>query len=582
MSMPGMMQPPIILLRGKFPFQRSQNLLTSSIDGTDSSQGKGQLLSNIGACLAVVDCVASTLGPRGMDKLIVSNRGEATISNDGATILKLLEIVHPAAKSLVDIARAQDAEVGDGTTSVTLLAGEMLRECKSFIEEGVNPYIVMKGYRKATQLAIEEIKKLAIPIDKSNPEQFRQHLLKCAATSMSSKLIQNDKPFFTNMAVDAVMCLNQEDLNEDYIGVKRVPGGGMQDSLLVKGVAFKKTFSYAGFEQQPKSFTDPSVLCLNVELELKAEKDNAEVRVEDVNEYQKIVDAEWDIIYNKLEAIVKTGAKVVLSKLPIGDLATQYFADRDIFCAGRVAADDMKRVTQALGGSVQSTVSDIDTTKHLGKCGKFEERQIGSERFNIFTECPASKTCTIILRGGAEQFIAEVDRSLHDAIMIVRRTIKHSTIVGGGGAIEMEVSKRLREHSRSIQGKQQLIISAFAKSLEGIPRQLCDNAGFDATDILNKLRMQHAKNDIWAGVDIENEGVGNSVELFIWEPALVKINAIASASEAACLVLSVDETIRNPQSEGQNPGPPIDRQTAQSAMRGRGGMRGGRGRGRRM
>ncbi|TIC20734.1 hypothetical protein E3Q13_00395 [Wallemia mellicola] len=547
-----------------FLLSTTKNVITRDDDGTDSSQGKGQLLSNIGACLAVVDCVASTLGPRGMDKLI------------------LLEIVHPAAKSLVDIARAQDAEVGDGTTSVTLLAGEMLRECKSFIEEGVNPYIVIKGYRKATQVALEEIKKLAIPIDKSNPEKFREHLLKCAATSMSSKLIQNDKPFFTNMAVDAVMCLNQDDLNEELIGVKRVPGGGMQDSLLINGVAFKKTFSYAGFEQQPKSFTNPSVLCLNVELELKAEKDNAEVRVEDVNEYQKIVDAEWDIIYQKLDAIVKTGAKVVLSKLPIGDLATQYFADRDIFCAGRVASDDMKRVVQALGGAIQSTVTDIDPSKHLGHCGKFEERQIGSERFNIFTECPASQTCTIILRGGAEQFIAEVERSLHDAIMIVRRTIKHSTIVGGGGAIEMELSKRLRDVSKSIQGKQQLIISAFAKSLEGIPRQLCDNAGFDATDLLNKLRMQHAKGDLWAGVDIENEGVGNSVELFIWEPALVKMNAIASASEAACLVLSVDETIRNPQSEAPNPSAPIDRQTAQSAMRGRGGMRGGRGRGRRM
>lgn len=260
--------------------------------------------------------------------------------------------------------------------------------------------------------------------------------MQCAATSMSSKLIHSQTPFFSNMVVDAVLSLDQNDLDESLIGIKKVPGGGMQDSKLIKGVAFKKTFSYAGFEQQPKSFKDPKVLCLNVELELKAEKDNAEVRVNEVSEYQAIVDAEWSIIYRKLEAIVATGATVVLSKLPIGDLATQYFADRDIFCAGRVADGDLKRVVQAVGGSIQSTCTDIEP-HHLGQCGSFEERQIGGERFNLFEDCPQAKTCTLILRGGAEQFIAEVERSLHDSIMIVKRAIKNNSVVAGGGACEV-------------------------------------------------------------------------------------------------------------------------------------------------
>ena len=298
------------------------------------------------------------------------------------------------------------------------------------------------------------------------------------------------------MVVDAVLQLDQDSLNEKLIGVKRVPGGAMQDSILVNGVAFKKTFSYAGFEQQPKSFKNPKILCLNVELELKAEKDNAEVRVEEVSEYQAIVDAEWQIIFQKLEAIVASGAKVVLSKLPIGDLATQYFADRDIFCAGRVAKDDMDRVIQAVGGAIQSTCSDM-RPEHLGVCETFEEKQVGGERFNIFEGCTKAKTCTLILRGGAEQFIAEVERSLHDAIMIVRRAIKNNLVVAGGGATEMELSKYLRVHSRTIEGKQQLIIGAFAKALEVIPRQLCDNAGFDATDILNQLRMKHAQGNVF-------------------------------------------------------------------------------------
>ena len=208
----------------------------------------------------------------------------------------------------------------------------------------------------------------------------------------------------------------------------------------------------------------------------------------------------------------------------------------------------MKRVVQAVGGAVQSTCSDIEE-KHLGSCGKFEEKQVGSERYNVFEDCTAAKTCTLLLRGGAEQFIAEVERSLHDSIMIVKRAIKNSEIVAGGGAAEMEISRYLRDHSRTIMGKQQLIIGAMAKALEIIPRQICDNAGFDATDCLNKLRMRHAQGDLWAGVDVESENVADNMEKFVWEPALVKVNAISSAVEAACLILSVDETVRNPQSE---------------------------------
>ncbi|ORY79175.1 hypothetical protein LY90DRAFT_522378 [Neocallimastix californiae] len=548
------MQPQIILLR----------------EGTDTSQGKGQLLSNINACIAIADTIRTTLGPRGMDKLIVDSKGKVTISNDGATILKLLDIVHPAGKVLVDIARSQDAEVGDGTTSVSLFAAELLKEVKSYIEEGVSPQIIIKGFRKASQLAINKVKEMAVPIEKNNPTEFREILEKCASTALSSKLVHSQKDFFKKMVVDAVLSLDQDELNERMIGVKKIPGGAMQDSLLVEGVAFKKTFSYAGFEQQPKSFKNPKILSLNVELELKAERDNAEVRVEKVKEYQAIVDAEWKIIYEKLEKIVATGAKIVLSRLPIGDLATQYFADRDIFCAGRVLNEDLGRVIKAVGGQVQSSVNDIKP-EHLGTCEFFEERQIGGERFNLFQGCPNAKTCTLILRGGAEQFIEEVERSLHDAIMVVRRAIKSKTIVAGGGATEMELSRYLREYSRTIEGKQQLIIAAFAKALEVIPRQIADNAGFDATDILNKLRQKHATDgNQWFGVDINSESISNNYENFVWEPALVKINILSASTEAANLILSVDETVKNPQSEKPDAAANARARGAMMAARGRG------------
>ncbi|CAG9855363.1 unnamed protein product [Phyllotreta striolata] len=526
-----MMQPQILLLK----------------EGTDSSQGKPQLISNINACQNIVDAIRTTLGPRGMDKLIVSNRGSATISNDGATILNLLDVVHPAAKTLVDIAKSQDAEVGDGTTSVVLLAGEFLKQLKSYIEEGVHPRIIIKAVRKATQICLEKINALAVKINKANPEEYRSLLEKCAATAMSSKLINKQKSFFSKMVVDAVLLLD-ELLPLNMIGIKKVQGGGLEDSMLVAGVAFKKTFSYAGFEMQPKIYKDCKIALLNIELELKAERDNAEIRLSSVKEYQKVVDAEWNILYNKLQKIYESGANVVLSKLPIGDVATQYFADRDMFCAGRVQEEDMKRTLKACGGSIMTTVNDLKD-EVLGNCQLFEEKQIGGERYNFFKGCPNAKTCTIILRGGAEQFLEETERSLHDAIMIVRRTIKNDSVVAGGGAIEMELSKLLRDYSRTIAGKEQLLIGAIAKALEIIPRQLCDNAGFDATNILNKLRQKHAQGNSWYGVDVNMEDIADNYETCVWEPAIIKINALTAAAEATCLILSVDETIKNQKSE---------------------------------
>ncbi|AQZ17209.1 CCT7 (YJL111W) [Zygosaccharomyces parabailii] len=521
-------------------------------EGTDTSQGRGQIISNINACIAVQEALKPTLGPLGSDILIVTGNQKTTISNDGATILKLLDVVHPAAKTLVDISRAQDAEVGDGTTSVTILAGELMKEAKPFLEEGISSHIIMKGYRKAVSLAVAKIEELAVDIDISE-EGGRELLERCAKTAMTSKLIYKNADFFVKMCVDAVLSLDRDELDDKMIGIKKIPGGAMEESMFVNGVAFKKTFSYAGFEQQPKKFRNPKILSLNVELELKAEKDNAEVRVEHVEDYQAIVDAEWQLILDKLEQIENTGANIVLSKLPIGDLATQFFADRNIFCAGRVGNDDLNRVILAVGGAIQSTTTDIKP-QHLGTCEVFEEMQIGSERYNLFQGCPKARTCTLLLRGGAEQVIAEVERSLHDAIMIVKRALQNKLIVAGGGATEMEISKHLRDYSKTIAGKQQLIINAFAKALEVIPRQLCENAGLDAIEILNRLRMAHSKGEKWYGVDFEIESIGDNFAKFVWEPALVKINELNSATEATNLILSVDETITNKESSPANAG----------------------------
>ena len=507
-------------------------MLTPSVlllkEGTDTSQGKPQMISNINACQVLAEIVKTTLGPRGMDKLIHCG-SNVTITNDGATVINLLEVVHPAAKMLADIAKAQDNEMGDGTTSVVVLAGEFLKEAKGFVEDGLHAQVVIKGYREAQNEAIKRIKEVAVKID---PKERRNILLKCAQTSLSSKLVASYREFFAEIIVSAVEKL-EGDMEKAMIGIKKVTGGSITDSFLVDGVAFKKTFSYAGFEQQPKSFKNPKICLLNLELELKAEKENAEVKIDKPEDYQSIVDAEWTIIYEKLDNIVKSGAQVVLSKLPIGDLATQYFADRKIFCAGRVPEDDLKRVAKATGAAIQVTVHGL-TPSVLGTCGEFEEKQVGMERYNIFTKCEKAKSATIILRGGAEQFIEEAERSLNDAIMIVRRAVRCQAIVAGGGAIEMELSRYLREYARNIQGKRQFVINAYAKALEVIPKALSSNAGLDSTDIINKLRKVHSEGEAnkWFGVNFSTPGnVSDNFKDFVWEPDTLKLSIINAATE---------------------------------------------------
>ncbi|KAL4178924.1 hypothetical protein AMTRI_Chr13g84630 [Amborella trichopoda] len=428
-------------------------------EGTDTSQGKPQLISNINACTAIVDSVRTTLGPRGMDKLIHDDKGNTTISNDEATIMKLLDIVHPSAKTLVAIANSQDSEVGDGTTTV-----------------------LIRSYRTTSYLAINKIKELAVSIEGRSFEEKKDLMQKCAATTLSSTLIGGEKESFASMVVDAEMAIGEDD-RLNLIGVK---------------------------------------------------KDQAQ--------YQSIVDYEWTIIYDKLDKCVKSGAKIVLSLL----CRSRYL------CAGRVTEEDLQRVAAATGGTVQTSVNNI-IDEVLGCYELFEEKQVGNERFNIFSGCPTSgQTTTIVLRGGADQFIEEAERSLHYAIMIVRTALKTSTVVAGGGAIDVEISRYLRQHARTIARKSQLFINSYAKALEIIPRQLCDKAGFDATDVLNKLRQKHplpSREGARYGVDINTGGITYTFANFVWEPAVVKFSAINAATEAACLVLSVDETVKNPKSE---------------------------------
>ena len=529
-------------------------------------QGIPQLISNINACQAVADTIRTTLGPAGRDKLLSGRGGSGvTISNDGATVLQLLEIAHPAAQTVVDISMSQDSAVGDGTTSVVLFAGELLGKMKPFIEEGVHPQVLAQHLRTAGAHAVAFVRDHMA----TTAPALDQILYHTAATALHSKLIANHTDLFAPMVVDAVTTLSGKNTTTDTdtdtddhcldqlmqsISIKKIPGGDVRQSCLVHGVAFPKTFSYAGFEQMTKRFEHPHILLLNIELELKAEKENAEVRIAHPSDYQRIVDAEWKIIYDKLDQCIATGANIVLSKLPIGDLATQYFADRGLFCAGRVPDGDLTRVAQACGGSIQTSTTDLMGSTMLGTCGLFEEKQIGDERFNLFTECPATKTCTILLRGGTEQFIAESERSVHDALQVVKRALLQPSIVPGGGAVEMAVARHLYDYAYTIQGKGHWIVRAFAQALEVVPRQLAANAGLDPMDTVTALRQQHAAaasstTICTVGVNVTDGGTMDTMAAGIWEPADNKIHSFQAATEAACLILSIDETVIAPRSQ---------------------------------
>lgn len=571
------MRPGIILLR----------------EGTDTSQGKPQLISNMNACQAVADTIRTTLGPCGLDKLVVSGGSKTTISNDGATILQLLEIAHPAAKSLVDISRAQDAVVGDGTTSVVLIAAEILKWCKPLVEESnLHPRLIIKHLRAATEYALEHLQKVAIL--PATPEEERKVLLQCASTALNSKLIASHLDLFGPMVVDAVLNLQKnsevdelsaatssenrtkkdEYLNQmrKWIGIHKVPGGDVRQSFFLEdGVAFSKTFSYAGFEQMTKYFENPKILLLKVELELKAEKENAEVRIDKPSDYTDIVQAEWDVIYEKLDMCIASGANIVLSELPIGDLGTQYFCDAGLFCAGRVPSEDLTRIAMATGAVLQTTCRGL-TEDVLGKCEVFEEVSLGEERLNLMRKCPNPLVSTIVLRGGSEQFIAESERSLHDALMVVRRLLlSKPQVVAGAGAVEALLTAQLKAWALEKEaGKGQLVMDAYAKALEVIPRQLCHNAGLDATLVMAQLRQAHSAasdgSPCWMGVDTNRDGICNAYEAGIWEPLQNKVNSLAAATEAACLILSIDETVISPKSQD-----PALQQTGQLPSMGGGG-----------
>ena len=495
------------------------------------------------ACSKIVNNIKTTLGPSSMDKLIHYGKDQIIITNDGATIMNLFKPSHPMEKILIEIAKSQDFEVGDGTTSVCLISVELLNLAKKMIEEKIHPRNIIKIFKKGSMIATQILYEISEDPYCLGKNSIKKILLSCCATSLNSKLISGKRHLFSEIIVNTGLSLKKK-FDSNMISVKTVLGGSINDSFFIKGICFKKPFSYAGFEKQIKKYYYPHLLLLNIELEIKGEENEAEARLGKISDFKKIVDAEWSIIYEKLDRITEIKTKAVFSIQAIGDLATQYFAERGVFCGGRLSNDEIVRISRGTGAQLISTIENINFNS-TGKCGMLEEKQIGNERFIILLGC-SFLTITIILRGGSDKLLEETKRCLNDVIMVVKRVLKNQNIVGGAGAIEMKISSRFRQYAQNLTGKTQSILIKYAQAIEIIPKTICENAGLDSISIMSILRSDHATNrDSWSGIDIEKGTVFDAYKNYIWEPTLIKVNAIQAATEAACIILNIDSCFLN-------------------------------------
>jgi thermosome len=518
-------------------------------EGTGRTTGKEAQRNNITAAKVVAETVRSTLGPRGMDKMLVSSIGDVTITNDGATIMKELDVQHPAAKMLVEVSKTQDNEVGDGTTTAVILSGELLEKAEKLLDKDVHPTVIVDGYQKAAEKAIEILDKLSIPISEKDDAILRQ----VATTSMYSKGIAVAKEHFSDIAVKAVKQVAEKSDGKlkadiDLIKILKKHGKSLEETELVKGIVIDKELAHA---QMPKSITGARIALLNAKLEVEKTEFDAKININNPDQMHLFIEEEEKMLVDMVNQIEKTGANIVFSEKGIDDVALHYLAKKGIGAVKNVSSGDLEKLSKATGARVVASVKDL-AKDALGEAKSIEEVKIGDDKLLYVRDAKNPKAVTIVIRGGTEHVVDEADRSLHDALCVVRNALEDGKIVAGGGAPEAELAKRLREYAVKVGGREQLAIEAFAESLETIPTTLAENAGFDPIDVLVELRSKHERaGSPWFGIDVFTGDVKDMRKLNVLEPLRVKQQVIKSASEAASMILRIDDVIA---SKGVNKG----------------------------
>ncbi|MGB9713659.1 MAG: thermosome subunit beta [Candidatus Bathyarchaeales archaeon] len=510
-------------------------------EGTSRTTGREAQRNNIMAAKIIAETVKTTLGPKGMDKMLVSSFGDVSITNDGATILKELDVQHPAAKMLVEVAKAQDNEVGDGTTTAAVLAGELLAKAEALLDQNIHPTVIIEGFKKASEKAQEALEKMALPVSINDDEK----LIDIAVTSMGSKGITVAKEHFAKLAVEAVKQVAEEKDGKlkadiDLIKILKKHGKSLDETELVKGVVVDKEVAHP---QMPKLVKDAKIALLNAKLEIEKTEFDAKINIESPEQMKLFLDEEERMLKEMVDKIAEVGANVVLCEKGIDDVALHFLAKRGILAVKNISSSDMEKLARATGGKIIASVKDL-TPDVLGEAKIVEEVKIGEDKLVYIRECKNPKAVTIVVRGGTEHVVDEAERSLHDALCVVRNAIEDGKIVPGGGAPEAEVAKQLRDYAVKVGGREQLAIEAFADAVESIPLTLAENAGLDPIDIMVALRAKHESAATPSyGVDVFSGKVRDMLELKVVEPLRVKQQVIKSATEAANMILKIDDLI---------------------------------------
>jgi thermosome len=519
-------------------------------EGTSRATGRDAQHASIEAAMIVAESVKSSLGPKGMDKMLVDSFGDVTITNDGATILDEMDVQHPAAKMMVEVAKTQDDEVGDGTTTAVVLTGELLNKAQQLLEKDVHPTVIVDGYRIAAEKALEFLEAMAIKVNATDKVMLK----KVASVSVATKMLSEYKDEASDLAVRAVLQVTEEDtkghkVDIDDIKVEKKPGQSLSDTKLIQGVLLDKEVVHPGM---PKRVENAKIALLSCPLEVEKTEFDAKLNIKNPEQMKAFLDEEEKMLRDMVEKIASAGANVVICEKGVDDVAQHFLAKKGVLAVRRVKQSDMEKLVKATGARVITSIDDLES-KDLGAAQIVEERKVADDKMTFVEGCKNPKSVTMLVRGGTERIVDEAERAVHDALSVVKDVVVNPKVVAGGGSVEAEVAKRLRRYADKLAGREQLAVQAFAESLESIPMVLAENAGLDPIDIQVELRTKHEQGMVWAGVDPFKGRVADLSKQNVYEPLAVKVQLVKSASEAACMILKVDDVIAASKREEKGP-----------------------------
>ena len=512
-------------------------------EDTERTRGRDAQRNNIMAAIVISEAVKSALGPKGMDKMLVDSFGDVTVSNDGATILKEMDVAHPAAKMVIEVAKTVDAEVGDGTTTAAILTGDLLRQAEVLLDQKIHPTTIISGYRKAATKALEVIDAVAEDVNPASAD-YKKILIDVAKTSMSSKFVSGNRDTLAKTVVDAVLAIAKdipegEELNIENIPRQKQTGMVVEKTELVKGLVLDKEVVHAGM---PKRIENAKIALLESALEISKTEFDAKISITDPTGMTRFLEEEERMLKEMVNKIIESGANVVIAQKGIDDVIQHFLAKAGILAVRRIKKSDVERIHKTTGAAIVSKIKNI-TAADLGKAKLVEQRNVGDDKMLFIEGTPKSSVVTLLVRGGTDHIVDEVDRALNDALYVVRDVVMHPQITYGGGSLAAEISKQLRDYSSTLEGREQYAVNSFADAVESLPNTLAENAGLDPIDVIVNLRKAHADGKVHHGINYTKGTVDDMKTARVVEAAVVNRQIVMSAAEAAMMILKIDDVI---------------------------------------